>query len=220
MLRKLAASAVGAGALALVVGTPAFALSGHWMLTGPAWNSTFIAVSANLLFQAGATVSCASAPASGKVAPPIPNVWNSTGGGDPIITSLVITTSGCVTVPPPFPSIAFNLTQNGTASLYVTGVTGPTTPVEIRGLSVKGAALGGLCTAQADGPGGADSKTGVIGGTYGGGVITITGAGNMTIASASGPCALVGISAGDPASLSGSFTVTSTPVPVVTAVTP
>ncbi|GAB2838739.1 hypothetical protein GCM10022221_42760 [Actinocorallia aurea] len=228
MLRKLAVSAVGAGAVALVVGSPAFALSGSWTYSGP---TTVTATSSNLVFSAGnlpITAACTSASATGTRAN-TSGTWVSTppsSGGTPVITGLAITTSGCTTtnISPP---MTFNLTQNGTAQLFVTGVTtgsGTTvTPGEIRGLSVKGTALGGLCTVQVDGPGGANSKTGVIGGTYTKtattGTITTTGASNMTIASASAFCTLGGLSVGDAATLTGSFGVTSA-LPTITATSP
>lgn len=224
MLRKLAVSAVGAGALALVVGAPASALpTGSWTLTGASTGSTITATSSNLVFSVSGTpvASCTSATATGKVAntsgtweTPPPN------SGTPAISPLTVTTSGCATIPPT-PSMTFNMTQNGTAALYATGVTtgSPgTTPGQIRGLSVKGTALGGLCTVQIDGPGGANSKTGIVGGTYNNnGTITATGTSNMTIASAGILCSLGGIGVGDPASLSGSFTVSGT-APVITAI--
>ncbi|ROO88465.1 hypothetical protein EDD29_6134 [Actinocorallia herbida] len=227
MLRKLAVSAVGAGALALVAGSPAFALTGTWTYSGP---TTVTASSSNLIFQAGTlpvTAACTSATATGTRAA-TSGTWVSTppsSGGTPVITGLAITTSGCATTNIT-PQMTFNLTQNGTAQLYVTGVTAGSpsvTPGEIRGLSVKGTALGGLCTVQVDGPGGANSKTGVIGGTYTTngttGTITATGASNMTIKSASALCTLGGLAVGDAATLSGSFSVTSA-IPTITATSP
>jgi len=217
MLRKLAVSAFGAGALALAVSTPASALpAGTWTLTGASVGSTITATSTDVVFSVDGTpaAACSSATASGKVA-------NTSGDwetpqpytGTPVISPLTFTSSGCASIPP-LPSMTFNLTQNGTAALYVTGPTsGGVTPGEIRGLSVKGTALGGLCTVQVDGPDGVNSKSGILGGTYDNstGTITATGASNMKILSASLLCSLGGIKVGDPASLSGTFTVTGTP---------
>jgi hypothetical protein len=211
MLRKIATSALGAGAAVLVLGAPAHA-TGPWTVTGPAAGSTVTATSTDIVFTdvtAGITASCTSGAANGKLAANS-GTWDS----DPIVTNLAITTSGCTGI-----GITFNLTQNGTATLHATGPTvGGVTPGEIRGISVKGTALGGLCTVQVDGPGGANSKTGVITGTYdNSGVITATGAPNITVASASLGCNIGGIKKGDKASLSGTFNVTSSPVPVVNA---
>ncbi|GAB2838744.1 hypothetical protein GCM10022221_42770 [Actinocorallia aurea] len=219
MLRKLAASAAGAGALVLATGSPAFA--GSWTYSGP---STVTAGSSNLVFTAGpVSAACTLANATGS-APGAVGSWGPPPPPeDPVIRNLGITASGCATTNVT-PQMTFNLTQNGTAQLFVTGVTtgSPTTvtPGEIRGLSVKGTALGGLCTIQVDGPGGANSGTGIIGGTYTRtattGTITATGSSNMAIKSASALCTLSGLSIGTPATLSGSFSVTSA-VPTITS---
>lgn len=212
MLRKIATSALGAGAVVLLLGAPAYA-AGTWTVTGPSAGSTVTATSSNITFTdvtAGITASCTSGSASGTLA-----ATSGSWPGGAVVSNLGISTSGCTGA-----GLTFNLTQNGTAALHVTGATNASgvTPGEIRGVSVKGTALGGLCTVQVDGPGGANSKTGVITGTYdNSGVITATGAPNITVASASLGCNIGGIKKGDKASLSGTFNVTSSPVPVVNA---
>jgi len=215
MLRRLAVSAFGASALALAVSTPASALpTGPWTLTGAGAGSTFTASSSSfvLLADGSPLISCSGA-ATGTVAN-TSGVWETPppNTGDAVISPFAVTTSGCT----PSPS---TLTQNGTAAFYVTGPTsGGVTPGQIRGLSFKGVTFNGLCTFQVDGPSGANSKSGILGVTYDNstGTITATGASNMKIVNASLICPLGGIKVGDPASLSGTFTVTGTP-PTITA---
>ncbi|ROO85901.1 hypothetical protein EDD29_3455 [Actinocorallia herbida] len=221
MLRKIAISAAGAGAIALLVSNPAMAVGTFppsapygitsWTATGA---SAVTASSTNISFQdvtAGITANCTSGSASGTL--------NASGGPtDPVVSGLSISTSGCASTSP---ALSFTLTPNtpgGAWELYATGPTsGGVTPGQIRGVSVKGTALGGLCVVQVDGPGGANSQTGVINGSYSAGVITASGSSNITIASASIGC-FGAIKKGDVATLSGTFNVTSSPVPTISAV--
>ncbi|WP_460304280.1 hypothetical protein [Actinocorallia aurea] len=223
MLRKIAVSAAGAGAIALALGTPAFA-AGTFPPPAPygitSWTASgataLSATSSNISFQdvtAGITANCTSGTATGT--------RNSAGGPtDPIVSGLAISTSGCASTSP---ALSFTLTPNTALGAWELYATGPTvgspgvTPGQIRGVSVKGTALGGVCVVQVDGPGGANSQTGVISGTYNNnGTLTATGSSNITIASASIGC-FGAIKKGDVATLTGTFNVTSTPVPTVTA---
>lgn len=220
MLRKIAVSAVSAGAVALTLGTPAFASGVFHPATLPAvtsWTATgaspVTATSTNISFQdvtAGITANCTSGSANGTL-------HASGGQHDPIVDSLAISTSGCTGS-----GLTFTLTPNtalGAWELYATGPTvGGVTPGVITGVSVKGVAVGGLCTVQVDGPGGANSQTGEIIGNYNNnGTITATGSNNIKVKSASFGC-FGAIKAGDVATLTGTFNVTSSPAPVVNAV--
>jgi hypothetical protein len=104
--------------------------------------------------------------------------------------------------------------------LRATGITsGGITPGTISGASVHASALGGACTLDADGPGGANSHTGVINGTYNNnGTLTATGATNIRIYNVSFGCFGL-IKNNDVATLTGTFSVSGPGgIPAVTAV--
>ncbi|GAA3218829.1 hypothetical protein [Actinocorallia longicatena] len=211
-MRRFAIAASGAGAIALVFSTPAFA-AGTWTATnaGPV-----TATSSNISFQdvtAGITANCTSGSAAGSVI--ASGSWPS--GTAASLTSL--STSGCSGA-----GITFNLTANISAgspwSLKITGPTsGGITPGSINGASVHATALGGLCSLDADGPGGANSHTGVINGSYNNnGTLTATGSTNIKLYNVSWGCLGI-VKNGDVATLTGTFAVTGAGgVPVITAV--
>ncbi|MEO3784688.1 hypothetical protein ABGB12_15230 [Actinocorallia sp. B10E7] len=217
MLRKIAVSAASAGALTLLLGSPASA-SGNFhpspLPTNTAWTvSTTGAVSAtssSITFSTpSVTANCTSGTATG-------NIPNASGGQHDPVATLAVATSGCTGA-----GLSFTLTPNtskGAWELYATAPTaGGITPGAITGVSVKGTALGGACTVQADGPGGANSQTGQIEGSYDNstGIIHATGSSNIKIKSVSWGCFGV-ISVGQSASLSGDFTISGT-APVINA---
>ncbi|ROO86860.1 hypothetical protein EDD29_4442 [Actinocorallia herbida] len=190
-MRRIAAAATvaGAGALALVLSSPALALS--WSVTGG--GSVTAVNSGNINFQdvtAGITAACTSGSGTGSV----PN-----GSNTPVGTLSSLSLSSCTGA-----GISFTLTVNVASSAI--NVTGPTvsgvTPGSITGITVNASALGGLCKLTAGG--------GSLNGSYTNatGALTTTGATGVTVTSVTAGC-LGLVKKNDVANLTGTFIVSN-----------
>jgi hypothetical protein len=194
MLGRFTAVGAVAGVAVLLFSAPASALVVN---PGP-----YTASSTNLVI---AGISCPSATIAG-VSSDLPT---------PTISITSLSASGCVS-----PVSSFSYTVTATLPWTFT-VSGPTsgspgsTPGTISGITLKLTST--LCTLIADGPGGSNSQTGTVNAYYGNsGFLVLISATNLKLMQVSGlGCLLEGYKKGDSAPMTGTFYITSSPVPEI-----
>lgn len=222
-MHKFAAAATlatGATAVALGLSTPAFAAPATLSITTTNGGSVTATNSGAINFKdttAGITASCTTGKGTGSV----PNATYSHAANPVAVGSLSsLSLTNCSGA-----GITFTLTANTTGShVNATDVTtSNVTPGSITGVSIHASALSGLCTLDVDGPGGAGSHTGSLGGTYNNltGALTSSGVSNMKLYNVSLGC-LGLVHNGDTGTLTGTFIVKNSggTFPKITSTTP